>query len=314
MATPSARAAEYATAERRLLGLHGLDAAVRDVEVPVTGRAHVLDVGHGPALLFVSGGGATGATWSPLLAELDGFRRIAVDRPGFGLTPGVDLRRVPLGTVATTFLAEVLDALDLPSAVVVANSMGSWWATRFAQAQPERVRGLVHIGCPALLLDTSAPLPMRLQGLRGFGSLMLAAQRPSPAGARFQLRMSGDPLGGTEADAAMADVLVAMQRMPDHRRAWLDLLHATVGLRGARPGMAITAAELRDLATPTLFVWGARDTFGRPEVGRRAAALMPDAVVAAVPHGHAPWVSDPAAVAGPVRDWVTARLASPAAG
>ena len=129
--------------------------------------------------------------------------------------------------------------------MLVANSMGSWWTTRFAQAYPDRVDGLVHLGCPALLLDTSAPLPMRLQGVRGLGPAMLRLRRPSPAGARFDLRMSGDPLGDTEGDHAMAAVLTEMKRLPHHDRAWLDLLHAIVGVRGARPGMSITPEDLR---------------------------------------------------------------------
>ena len=307
----SEAAAAYAAAERRLLAAHALRADVRDVRTP-TGPVHLVDLdGDGPPLLFVSGGGATGATWSPLLAQLPGHRRIAVDRPGFGLTPAVDLRRTPLRDVATTFLAGVMDALDLPSAVVVANSMGSWWAARFAQAHPERVAGTVHIGCPALLLDTSAPVPMRLMGVRGLGRLMTGMQPPSPRGARLQLRMSGDPLGASAADDAMADVLVAMQRMPGHTRAWLDLLHATVGPRGARPGMGLTEDDLSGMSSPTLFVWGEKDTFGSPDVGRRAVRTMPDATIVTVPHGHAPWVSDAAAVARPIREWLALRSPSP---
>lgn len=298
----------YAQAERRLLDTHDLDATTRDIAVASTGSAHVIEIGDGPPLVFVQGGGAPGAAWAPLLGEFDGYRRIAVDRPGFGLTPTVAHQRDSLRRLAVAFLDELLDGLGLGSVVLVANSMGSWWTTRFAQARPDRVDGLVHVGCPALLLDTSAPLPMRLMGVRGLGRLLVAVQRPSARGARLQLRMSGETLGDRPPDRALIEVLVAMQRLPHHDTTWRDLLHAAVGLRGARPGMAITADDLQRLDVPTLFVWGEKDTFGPPQVAERAVALLPDAELVRVPHGHVPWVSDAAAVACPIRDWLAASL------
>lgn len=297
----------YAEAERRLLAAHGLEASTRDVPVASTRVAHVIDVGDGPPLMFVQGGGAPGAGWAPLLAEFDGFRRIAVDRPGFGLTPTVAHRGETLRELAVTFLDEVLNALGLNSAVLIANSMGSWWTTRFAQARPDRVDALVHVGCPALLLDTSAPLPMRLLGVRGLGRLLVAVQRPSPRGARMQLRMSGETLGDGPADVALIDVLVAIQQLPHHDATWYELLHAVIGPRGARPGMSITADDLQRLDVPTLFVWGHKDTFGPPDVGQRAVELAPDAELVVIPDGHVPWVTDAATVARPILEWLVGR-------
>ncbi|MFP5309857.1 MAG: alpha/beta fold hydrolase [Actinomycetes bacterium] len=299
--------ARYARAERQLLDAYGLDATVRDLPVASIGRTHVIEVGEGTPLVFVQGGGAPGAAWAGLLAGLDGYRRIAVDRPGFGLTPNVPHRRDTLRELAATFLGEVLDALGLDTAVLVANSMGSWWTTRFAQAHPERVDALVHVGCPALLLDSSAPPPMRLLGVRGLGRLLVAVQRPSRRAARFQLRMSGETLGEGVADLALLDVLVAMQHLPDHDAAWHELLHSVIGPRGARPGLSITADDLRQLDLPTLFVWGENDTFGQPEVGQRATGFAPDAELVVIPHGHVPWVTDPEAVARPIIAWLADR-------
>lgn len=301
------RRESYAQAERRLLAAVGLDATTRNVRLGATGEAHLIEVGDGPPLVFVQGGGAPGAGWAALLAQLDGYRRVAVDRPGFGLTPAVPHTRPTLRGLAVRFLGEVLDALELETAVLVANSMGSWWTTRFAQAHPDRVDALVHVGCPALLLDTSAPLPMRLLGVRGLGRLLVAVQRPSARAARFQLRMSGETIGHASSDQALIDVLVAMQHLPGHDATWHDLLHAVIGPRGARPGMAITAEELQQLDVPTLFVWGQKDTFGSPEVGRRAAGLLPRADLVTIRQGHIPWVTDAATVAAPILQWLADR-------
>jgi pimeloyl-ACP methyl ester carboxylesterase len=301
---------DYRAAEKRLLEAHGLEADVRDVRFDcIDGEAHVIEVGDGPPVLFIQGGGAPGAAWAPLVAHLDGFRRIMVDRPGFGLTTSVRHEHQTMRRLAVTFVGELLDRLGLETAPIVGNSMGSWWSTRFALAAPQRVDALVHIGCPAILLDTSAPLPMRLMGVRGLGDLLIRLQPPSPKQARFMLRMMGDPLGDGDADHAMADLLIAMQQLPSYRRTWLDLLHAFVGPFGARPHTALTEEDLRRLNMPVLFVWGERDTFGSPDVGRRAVHVMPHAEMVTIPYGHVPWVSNAAAVAQPIRTFLETRRA-----
>lgn len=55
-------------------------------------------------------------------------------------------------SLAQAFLGECLDALQLDRTAIVANSMGAWWSTQLALAAPQRVRAMVHVGCPALLL------------------------------------------------------------------------------------------------------------------------------------------------------------------
>lgn len=301
----------FERAQAAVLAANGLDAEQVWVDTRSAGRTHVLEVGSGPPVVFVIGGGAPAVMWAPLVAELSGYRCLLVDRPGFGLTDNMSHRREGLRARAAEFLRETLDGLELDAVPVVANSMGAWWSTQLALREPARVRSMVHIGCPALLLDTSAPLPMRFVGVRGLGRLMVRLQPASPATARQTFAMMGDPLDDAAGARAMADLMVATMQQPAYVEAWSDLLHAYLRPRGQRPGMAIGEAELRRLDLPLLYVWGRRDPFGGPEVGRRAAAVAPRGHLVEVADGHVPWISDPVAVAAPIREHLLAHASEP---
>jgi pimeloyl-ACP methyl ester carboxylesterase len=154
---------QFVDAQARLLAKHGIEATSRFVDVPqIGGRAHVLIAGEGPPVVMVIGGGMVGALWAPLMERLDGLTMYAVDPPGAGLSDPAGYRRGSLRSVATGFLEGVLDALELRAAPFVGSSMGGLWSTWLALDLPGRVEAISYIGCPALLLGTSAPLPMRL--------------------------------------------------------------------------------------------------------------------------------------------------------
>lgn len=302
----------FEAAQQQALAVHGVEAEHRFEQLRSVGRTHILEVGEGPPLLFVIGGGAPGAMWAPLLAELPGYRCIVVDRPGFGLTENIPHRRADLHEVAHRFLADVLDACGHDAVGVVANSMGAWWSTQLALAEPDRVSAMVHIGCPALLLDTSAPLPMRFIGVRGLGRLMLKAQGASDDVSRQSYEMMGDPVDESPSGVAMTELMTATGKLPDYVEAWAGLLGAFIRPRGPRPGMSITPAMLRRLEMPLLYVWGARDPFGDQEVGRRAASIVPDGRYVPVEQGHVPWITDAEDVAAPVRDFLAGEYEQPA--
>ena len=73
-----------------------------------------------------------------------------------------------------------------------------------------------------------------------------------------------------------------------------------------QPGNALTDDELRAIAPPVLFIWGEDDVYGRPEIGRRAAALIPEARIEVVPGNHAPFLDDPERCAALIRELVPA--------
>ena len=87
------------SAEQRFFDHYGLDYQSHIVEMDDPHlRLRVLEVGEGPPLLMVPGGAGDAFIFAPIMAELSGWRMIAINRPGAGLSDGVD--HPALGRVA----------------------------------------------------------------------------------------------------------------------------------------------------------------------------------------------------------------------
>jgi pimeloyl-ACP methyl ester carboxylesterase len=279
----------YIQAQERLLDRFGIQAESRFVDVPaLDGRAHVLVVGDGPPVMMVIGGGPPAAMWAPLMAELNGFTLYAVDLPGMGLTDPATYTTETLRSMSVAFLDQILDRLALDRPVFVGQSMGGLWSTWLALDKPDRVPALAYIGCPALMLGTSAPFPIRLSSIPPVGRLLMRLQPPSLQLVDRIIAMAGEDFTDLP---ELRELFLAHQRLASPGHALLELHHAAVRLRGARPGVALTEEQLARLTQPVQLIWGANDTFGPPAVGERAAEIIPHAELHIVPGGHGPWVS-----------------------
>jgi pimeloyl-ACP methyl ester carboxylesterase len=283
---------DFLRAEGALLRRFGVTAEARTLvlERPdITAR--VIESGAGDPLVFVHGGGSFAAEWAPLLGELPDYRCLAVDRPGCGGTDPFDYTGVDLRRHGVSFLEGVLDALGLQRAAFVGQSMGGLWSLWLAIHAPERVSSLALLGAPATILGTSAPLPLRLLGVRGLNRVLMRLEQPSFKQARSLL----PKLFGAEAAERMtpefAEAVHRAQLVPGASLAWRTLLEQVVRLRGAR--ISIDRDELGRVEQPALFIWGEDDVFAGPEWGRRACASMPEARLEVLPGGHGPWWDDP---------------------
>jgi pimeloyl-ACP methyl ester carboxylesterase len=278
----------FIEAQQRMLERYRVEARSRFIDVPsIGGKAHVLVAGEGPPVVMINGIGIPGAMLAPLMAQLDGLHQFVVDLPAYGLTdttPGLadNLRRS-----AVHFLEEVLDGLGLDRPPFVGSSLGSLWTSWLALDRPERVAALVHLGCPALALDTSAPLPMRVLSVRPLGRLLTKLQSPSPKQVEQLAKMVKEhPLV-----PELVDLIVATERLPGFRQTFLTTIHAILRLRGSQPELRLTSEQLAGIDRPTLLFWGENDPFGSHEVGERIAVIMPDAELQVVGGGHAPWLT-----------------------
>ena len=294
-------------AEEAFFAAYGLAYAIRHIplrSIPVNIRT--LEIGSGEPLLMVPGGSGDAVFFAPLIAELTGRRVIAVNRPGGGLSDGLDHRQVDLRKLAVDTIRTVADAYGLDRVDVVANSMGGLWALWYAQAHPDRVKRMVQIGCPALALHTSAPFFMRLLGVRGVRNMIVQNMIPKSVesaleGLRFQGSYQEDidrmPRAGAEAAFHFFN-------LPTYQETWKTLVESVSTIFGARQGCNFTADEFRRIEHPTQFIWGDNDPFGGPDVGREIVRLMPNAKLHEMRAGHLAHLDKPGETGKVVREFL----------
>lgn len=267
---------------------------------------HTCERGDGPPVLMIHGSGSPALFWLPLLRQLGGVRAIAVDRPGFGLSDPVPTDPDPVASAA--WISEVLDGLGLPAAVIVGHSMGGLWALRFALASPQRARGLVMLGTPALP-GTKAPLAFRLLATPGVRGL-IARQRETPASFRRFAALVGE--GKTiDRHPELVDLMVAVGNDPVAGRAMQDevgrLLSpwALLTRTGFRRGARVSGTDLQEVDVPTLLMWGSNDPVGDGGVARRIQGLIQGSELVVVPGGHAPWLGQSRMLATALLEWAS---------
>jgi 2-hydroxymuconate-semialdehyde hydrolase len=222
------------------------------------------DLGAGPPVLLLHGFPSTRRLWcdvAPALAEA-GFRALAPDLAGYGescAAPGV---RVDMAS-QVRFMAELLDALGIARAAVVAHDVGTAAAQLLATGAPERVRALalidgVHLGEWAM--EAVRPL-----------------QRWDDAEAARLQPVLLRRLGRT---APLREMLAAYAGEEGGRR----LLRAARDLDPAQTSGL--AGALRALRVPRAVLWGERDEYlSLDGVGRPLAALLATELVP-LPGGH----------------------------
>lgn len=254
--------------------------------------ARYFEVGEGPPVFMVHGGGGLASGWTSLIPHLPDFRLIIPDRPGCGLTGVVDYRNVVLRDHAVDFLSAVLDHAALDCCSIVANSMGGLWSLWLAQARPDRVKSLALLGTPARLLETSAPGGMRLLGVPVLNRLMMALQPPSKKQV-FALwrRMGHDP--EKMCPPTLTELMIRSGQLPNFVPGWLSLLQNVLPYSRINRAVGFGEKDLAELEHPVLYIWGGSDPFGSLEVGRRAQALTPNARLEEIGVGHLPWMDDP---------------------
>jgi len=288
--------ASFQAAERRLFNACGLDAAGRRVRLadpPLTVR--VVEAGDGPPVVLVHGSGMSASTWAPLMPYLRDHRVIAIDLPGFGLSDRCDYSGRSLRAHAVAQITSLLDALGLGRVPIVGTSLGGMWALCSALDAPDRVAAVASLGVPAVALPGVRGDPA-FTALSTPGLRHLVARLGSPSVALTRRALARGAIGPTAAANApdgFFDVVHEGMRQPGFRTAMLSHMWLAMRLGRPRSENFIPEAELRQLATPVLMIWGDQDPYGGPEIGRRATALMPDARLEVIPGRHAPFLDDP---------------------
>jgi 2-hydroxy-6-oxonona-2,4-dienedioate hydrolase len=289
--------ARYREAEDRLWASTGVTPRDRRVRLERLGvSVRVQEVGEGHPVVCVHGGSNAGSSWARLAGRLSGFRCLLLDRPGCGLSEPLAGRLDAEGMqqVARTQLVDLLDALELSSAQVIATSYGGLSALLSAAAHPDRIDRSVLLGWPVGAPIAHVPMVMRIAAIRPLGYVM-AALPPTERSVRSMLRQVGlrraidtgrfSPEELAWFHALLRDTDTMGNEVRSNR--YLSLRHGLFG------GLIIPDEVLASIRNPLLLLWGEDDPFGGAPIARQLATRIPGARLELVAEaGHAVWVDE----------------------
>lgn len=244
--------AEAAVSEDRFVawtGRDGLPARIRYRRGGIPGATPVV---------LVHGVGMALDVWEPQVAALSArYDVIALDMPGHGGSslPPPDAR---LSDYSDAVIA-VLDALALPSAVVIGHSMGALVALETALSHPDRIVGLVALN--AVFCRTAAQRGAVLARAASLAATDSPAFREGPL-----LRWFGDPVpAALEAVAARVAALLAACDPVGYARTYHLFATSDETHRDRLPRLAM----------PALFLTADGDANSTPAMSEAMARLAP---------------------------------------
>lgn len=127
-----------------------------------TRKLWLTEQGSGPPVLMLHGGGPGASGMSNYSRNIDAlarqFRVLVPDMPGYGRSSKDINAADPFGDIASSMRA-LLDALSIPSAHVIGNSLGGAVALRLALDHPDRVDRLVLMGPGGIGMAQGKPTP-----------------------------------------------------------------------------------------------------------------------------------------------------------
>jgi pimeloyl-ACP methyl ester carboxylesterase len=252
--------------ERSRLALferHGLAASSEKLEDRSGRRTAAIVGGAGDATtLLIHGAISDAGEWALVAPHLDG-RIVAVDWPGSGLTPPVDIRPLGIRRFALEWLESVVEAIGAPIRIV-GSSAGGYLALLYALARPQNVDRLVQVGSfPGI--TSATPFIFRLFATPLIGRLMLGRQPKDAEANRKQVysNLVADA-GRLPVDVLEADL--AASALPGVARSAHDFCRALVSpLTGVRKAMMLSDDELAELTVPFHVLWGSADNLSTPE-------------------------------------------------
>jgi pimeloyl-ACP methyl ester carboxylesterase len=252
------------------------------------GKLEHTDVGSGRPLLALHGGlGGYDQSWllaRALLAELAGFRVLALSRPGY-LGTAQALGSTP--EAQADAYAALLDVLGIERTIVVAVSAGGPSAIAFATRHSDRCDSLILVSTATGKLETAPVYLRRLRQLRWLaavpGLVPLIARRrlanPDSALRRsvpddvLRRRTLAHPVAGPLVQAVQARLVAHLSRRIPGTLTDTSYLQT------------MTMPDYRQIAAPILVVHGEADPTVPVDHGRRVLDAVPAAAGLILPGG-----------------------------
>jgi len=257
---------------------------------------HIYEVGkvNSPALLLIHGLGDDADSWRHVILPLaERHRVIAIDLPGFGRS---DYLSAPYTTeLYTSSILSLMDALSIPSTVLVGSSMGGMISHRIALEHPKRVDGLVLVNGSMVVKEQSGAGEILLFAVPFLGEWRYNRLRRDPDEAYRTLRGYYADLDSLpEADQAFLFQRVNERVWSDSQRdAYLSTLRQMVRSTILQPKKDLEE-RIKANQTPLLIIWGEQDIIMPITNGQALALMHPTANFIPIPGaGHLPHQEKP---------------------
>lgn len=236
------------------------------------------EVGEGEPIIFLNGAIVNGDIWRNVVPEFSSkYRCITPDMPFGGHSIPLRAEADLSVTGQLRLLTDLLDALGLDSATVVAHDCAGALSHILASQNPKKFKRLVVIAC-----DSHGSFPPRY-----FKPVRWAALLPFVGQYVFHSAVwkavEGMWVRSVYIRTPPAHILASYHRgfseSKDVRRDFVKFF------RTVRPGHTLRAARnLGRFPHPVLVVWAANDIWFQHRHGRRLANAFPDARMAVIPH------------------------------
>ncbi|MDA9363428.1 alpha/beta hydrolase [Polaribacter sp.] len=248
-------------------------------------QIHYRVEGKGIPIVLIHGTGASLHTWDDWTLKLkENYQVIRMDLPAFGLT-GPNKSGDYSIKQYTQFLEEFVVKMKLDSMFLAGNSLGGNIAWNYASKNPEKVQKLILVDASGLPTNKPQPWIFKMAKTPVLSKLFLYITPRN---------IIEDNLKQVyEDDTKISDALITrfhdMALREGNRKAFVD--RAKIDFKISE---ASKEEQLQNIQTPTLLIWGAKDTWIPLDNGKRMDALLPNSKLVVLQNsGHVPMEENP---------------------
>jgi pimeloyl-ACP methyl ester carboxylesterase len=220
------------------------------------GDIAMAETGEGPVLVMLHGGGpgASGVSnyHQNLAALAKKFRVVLPDQPGFGGSyrpTEADLDAQSITQISVGALFAALDAVGIDRFHLLGNSLGGAAAIAMAQAQPDRITGLV------LMAPGGGWLPFGPTPTEGQKEMFRYYNGDGPSEKKMANFIRAMVFDHKQFGADVVKARYEASLEPSH----IEFYHRYNAAFGKRHGMDPLWRDLHKITAPTLLLWGRDD-------------------------------------------------------
>lgn len=259
-------------------------------------QVHYRDEGKGFPIVLLHGTASSLHTWDDWAKELTkNYRVIRMDLPAFGIT-GPNKNADYSITAYTTFLHQFLMKINVDRFYLAGNSLGGNIAWNYAAEHPEKIKKLILVDASGLPTNKPQPAIFKLAKTPILSSLFLYV---TP---KFFIKKNMKEVYGDENKITNA-LITRYHKMAlrvGNRQAFIDRAKTDFKL-----GAKVNLDKFKSIKTPTLLIWGAKDSWIPLNNGKRMDLLLVNSKLVVLENaGHVPMEENPAESLGILKSFL----------